>query len=73
MTENQQILAARPNDVQARINLGIALASTGRLNEAIAEFRRAVSIDPQNPAAQRLLQLALQDARASAPAVRRAQ
>ena len=68
ITENQQILAARPSDVQAHINLGIALASTGRLNEAVAEFRRAVSIDPRNPSAQRLLQLALQDARAAAPA-----
>jgi tetratricopeptide (TPR) repeat protein len=67
IAENQQILAARPGDVQAHINVGIALASTGRLNEAIAEFRRAVSIDPRNPSAQRLLQLALEDAKAAAP------
>jgi Flp pilus assembly protein TadD len=60
------LLIARPNDVQARINIGIALASSGRLNEAIGEFRRAVSTDPQNPNARRLLEMAQRDAAASA-------
>ncbi len=39
---------ARPADVPALGGLGISLASSGRLDEAIAIFRRALDLDPQN-------------------------
>ena len=42
-------LKARPDAVDARSNLGAALASTGRYVEAIAEYREALKRRPQDP------------------------
>jgi Flp pilus assembly protein TadD len=47
--------AARPGDASALVSLGIAYASTGRLDEAIAAFEKAVAMDPKNPHAQQNL------------------
>jgi len=46
----REYLAAHPDSVQARSNLGVALARAGRYDEAIAEYDRALSASPDNPA-----------------------
>ena len=46
----REYLAAEPDSVQARSNLGAALARTGRYDEAIAEYDRALRKSPDNPA-----------------------
>src|SRR5271170_3739918 len=38
-------LKEQPQSVQARTNLGVVLAHEGRLAEAVAEYRKALSID----------------------------
>lgn len=43
-------LAAHPDSVEARSNLGAALAHAGRYDEAIAEYTRALAHSPDNPA-----------------------
>ena len=45
--------------VDAHNNLGIALGSQGKLDEAIEEFRRALVIQPGFAGAQQNLDLAL--------------
>lgn len=46
----REYLAADPDSVQARSNLGAALARAGRYEEAIAEYNRALSKNAENPA-----------------------
>ena len=46
----REYLAAEPDSVQARSNLGAALAGTGRYEEAIAEYAHALQQSPDNPA-----------------------
>ena len=48
------------------MNLGVSLVAIGRLDEAMPVFRRAVSLDPKNPNARRLLDMAERDAAALA-------
>ncbi len=45
-------LAAEPESVRARVNLGSALAGAGRREDAVAIFREAVALDPDNRAAR---------------------
>jgi tetratricopeptide (TPR) repeat protein len=45
-----EYLEAHPDSVEARSNLGAALARAGRYDEAIAEYDRALSKSPDNPA-----------------------
>jgi Flp pilus assembly protein TadD len=53
----RKVLELRPNDVQAKVNLGAALAHTGQFDEAIAIYRSALpSLKDKNPV---LLNLAL--------------
>ena len=40
------VLANNPNSVTARTDLGNVLRNRGELNEAIAQFRRSIEIDP---------------------------
>jgi YaiO family outer membrane protein len=42
----EQVLVARPEDVDARLNLGLALLALGRLDDAEAAFRRVVAQAP---------------------------
>jgi tetratricopeptide (TPR) repeat protein len=46
----KEYLGAEPDSVQARSNLGAALARMGRYDEAIAEYDRALRKSPDNPA-----------------------
>ena len=46
----REYLAAQPDSMEARSNLGAALARAGRYEEAIAEYDRALSKSPENPA-----------------------
>ncbi len=46
----REYLAADPDSIPARSNLGAALARTGRYQEAIAEYSRALANSPGNPA-----------------------
>jgi Flp pilus assembly protein TadD len=43
-------LALQPDSIEARSNLGAALARAGRYDEAIAEYKRALEKSPGNPA-----------------------
>ena len=43
----EQVLAARPDDVDARLNLGLALLALGRLDEAETAFRQVLARAPQ--------------------------
>src|ERR1035437_985947 len=42
ITEYRQLLAARPDNVQAKVNLGAALAHVGPFDEAIELYRSAL-------------------------------
>jgi tetratricopeptide (TPR) repeat protein len=46
----REYLNAHPDSVEARSNLGAALAHAGRYDEAIAEYDRALAESPENPA-----------------------
>ena len=54
-------LEMRPRDVGATINLGVALAQSGRPREAADIFRRALQLDPSSAMAQRNLAIVLED------------
>ena len=51
-------LTWNPESVEAHNNLGIALASLGRTDEAVAQFRQALAIEPAFEDARRNLALA---------------
>ena len=55
----RQLTTARPGDGWGFGALGIALASSGRIDEAIEAFRRQVDVDPQNEHARQNLARAL--------------
>ncbi len=61
LREYGDYLAMRPDDVLALMNYGVSLVATDRLDEALPVFRRAVSLDPKNANALRLLQMAERD------------
>ena len=46
----REYLAVQPDSIQARSNLGAALARAGHYDEAIAEYDRALAKSPDNPA-----------------------
>jgi cytochrome c-type biogenesis protein CcmH/NrfG len=50
-----------PAHVNAHINLGVALRAQGRLDEAIASYRQALSLQPDNAVAQTNLANALRE------------
>jgi len=43
-----QVLTLRPNDVNPRTDMGICLRETGKVDEALAEFRKSLEIDPKH-------------------------
>src|SRR5262249_47173818 len=55
----RQLTVAHPDDGWAFGGLGIALASTGRLDEAVDAFRREVELEPGNDHARQNLARAL--------------
>lgn len=75
ITEFEAVLNMAPDNRPARALLasvlgskGVSLAGAGRLGEAIASFRRATVIAPDDPAAHRNLATALYDGRELATA-----
>src|SRR5581483_576426 len=48
----EQALRLNPKLAEARVNLGAALADSGRFDEAIAQYRRALADVPDKPAVQ---------------------
>ena len=46
-TEARAFVSARQNDAEAYDLLGVALATQGRLLEAVAQFQTAIQLDPQ--------------------------
>jgi tetratricopeptide (TPR) repeat protein len=54
----QELLKLRPEVMEARANLGAALARAGRLDEAIEQYRAALAKSPQNAALRMNLALA---------------
>ncbi len=57
--ELRAAIAADPDLPEAYVNLGAVLARAGRREEAIAQFRKALEVDPTNRAAEGNLRLAL--------------
>ena len=53
----RKVIAAEPNFARARLALGRALLSVGKVEESIGELREAVRLEPQN--AQAIYQLGL--------------
>jgi hypothetical protein len=47
-TKNAATEASKPDLVDAYTNLGVALTKTQRLDEAAAQFRKAVELDPKS-------------------------
>ena len=47
--EYRAFLQTKPNSVEARTNLGAALARQGRFDEAVAEYKLALKLAPSNP------------------------
>ncbi|HZV34389.1 MAG TPA: tetratricopeptide repeat protein, partial [Verrucomicrobiae bacterium] len=46
-------IALRPDFAKAHSNLGVVLANQGRLDQALAEFRAALQLDPNDKSAQK--------------------
>lgn len=67
--ELRRALEARPDSVEARINLAAALASQGDMNGAVARLREAVQLAPTNATARFNLGLLLAAGGASAEAI----
>ena len=59
--EYLEYLKVSPGNSHALINLGITVISSGKIDEAIVWFRRAVDADPRNANARRVLATALLD------------
>jgi tetratricopeptide (TPR) repeat protein len=55
----QRFLALQPRNVEARSNLGAALAREGRSEEAVEQYREALAVDPARTAVRLNLGLAL--------------
>jgi Flp pilus assembly protein TadD len=49
----------RPDFAAAHNDLGTALARTGDLEEAVAHFRQALQLDPNDPDARHNLEMAV--------------
>ena len=47
--EYRAFLKTRPNSVEARTNLGAALARQGQFDAAVTEYKRALRLQPSNP------------------------
>jgi Flp pilus assembly protein TadD len=62
IAEYQVYLVARPQDVGAWINLGVALAQTADPREAGNAFKQALRLDPSNATARRNLAILAEDA-----------
>jgi tetratricopeptide (TPR) repeat protein len=48
--QGRQVLALRPNAVEARVNLGAALVHVGQFDAAITEYKSALAAAPQKNA-----------------------
>jgi tetratricopeptide (TPR) repeat protein len=57
----ETVLALRPDSVQVRNNLGVALHTKGLLGEAIMEYRKAIDLDPNVAGIHHNLAVALTD------------
>jgi len=57
--EFETAVSLPPFGIEARINLAMAYAQSNRMDEAIEEYRRVLTVDPQNAVAQRMLKLAI--------------
>ena len=53
------VVAKRPNNARGHYNLGVALATQGKLDEAIAHYSEALRIRPNSPRAHNNLGVAL--------------
>jgi len=52
-------LRLRPDDADSHFNLGIALARSGRIDDAITQFSEALRVRPDFPAARQALDQAM--------------
>jgi tetratricopeptide (TPR) repeat protein len=59
IADYRRVAALRPDDEEARYNLGLALGGTGAYLDAIAEYREAIRIRPGNAYARNNLGNAL--------------
>ena len=58
MAEYEQVIAASPTYVPARLNLGLSLLAAGRRDEAMAQWQAVLAISPGNRNASLYLELA---------------
>lgn len=65
--ELEEAVSARPRYVPAYIALGVTLLSMGNQDRAVAMWRKAIEIDPENKAADMYLRMATGAAGRSAP------
>jgi Flp pilus assembly protein TadD len=61
----QEYLRSKPDEPSVLTRLAVSLVAVGRLQDAVAPFRRAAELDPTNPDAQRNLAFALADLEAA--------
>ncbi len=57
--EWRKALQMSPGNARALINLGTALAATGKTDEALADYRKARELEPENPLTHSRLGIAL--------------
>jgi Flp pilus assembly protein TadD len=53
----EDAIRMQPNFVQAHFARGVALLQLGRRDEAVAEYKRVLELRPQDPAANRMLEM----------------
>ena len=58
MEHYREALRLEPDSAEAHNGLGVALASLGRLDEAVGHFEQALRLDPANADARRNLERA---------------
>jgi TolB-like protein/Tfp pilus assembly protein PilF len=63
LAEEERALTLSPNDATVLRNVGLFFVGMGRADAGVALARRSVALDQVNPAAYRMLSIALTDAR----------
>lgn len=67
--EFRKAIAAQPNSLEARVNLGAVLTQTGDVREAFAQFEEAVRINPKSISAHYNLAVLLANENKHEPAI----
>jgi Flp pilus assembly protein TadD len=63
----EEVVRLRPDDAEAHLNLGIALARQQRFEKALEQFQATIRLDPRNPKAREFTE-AINEAKSRQPA-----